>query len=690
MIEFRALQLANEQQSAYGLRYNDFARYRKHCANRTHRLRSSLKMTHGSKGKEFKKFSPLTEMDLEKVKEGHLQLLLFESERAWAYAQELTSLSLLPTNSAHSASLLHHATGRFRRAINWATQLLSLTQRLYTSQKLTAESLLECTAYLLLLNGRFLLSPPREDFESSLPQLSVTRLILDILALHARNSRDQALAVLWSDQVGPMVRWCAHQMGREKAYDVDSIVKEVSEQNVRNLVDNWDALVEKFKKEVEDQVLGPNVKKLGKLDESKLMWEGEPVPIRNPELVDVLLRVQNAEAKMASSDSKDGKSKGSQGGKKAVAAYDSVLAALSDAEEVARKLSESEVQKASSSTIPTSLKTSGDGGQIRDMHFVHTYIVYQLLSRRIQRDLLLADALVGATSVKENSVSTTSTSLSSAATDPRLNPAIVKLLDSILQSLSQLRTLSIVDDSPDLSSAVDARIGFSKAKRCVTLAKCYIVVPGDKKYAEALTLLQHATIHLREARRVLETLGPFDNDSNANDGVDDRVEFYPLTKEEFDMLDKSIVKEGLEYKRSWLEKGGAGVGVGEQDGGKGKKQKKPVFFNIALNYVDVDMELMERLRERAGMAPTTTSSTQATAPALNLTQIRYGLNSSGSQSSGAPRAFAAAVGPRAKAAVMEEGMSRSGTPEPRELDGSKPAGATSRLGSLLGGWWGKN
>ncbi|KAJ3924254.1 MAG: hypothetical protein NXY57DRAFT_1092397, partial [Lentinula lateritia] len=47
-----ALQLANEQQ------------------NRTHRLRSSLKMTHGTKGKEFKKLPSLTEMDLEKVNEG--------------------------------------------------------------------------------------------------------------------------------------------------------------------------------------------------------------------------------------------------------------------------------------------------------------------------------------------------------------------------------------------------------------------------------------------------------------------------------------------------------------------------------------------------------------------------------------------------------------------------------------------
>ncbi|KAJ3774857.1 hypothetical protein EV361DRAFT_519713 [Lentinula raphanica] len=676
MIGFRALQLANEQQSAYGLRYDDFARYRKHCANRTHRLRSSLKMTHGTKGKEFKKIPSLAEMDLEKVKDSHLQLLLFESERAWAYAQELTSASLLPTNSAHSASLLHHATGRFRRAINWATQLLSLTQRLYNSQKLTAESLLECTAYLLLLNGRFLSSAPREDYESALPQLCVTRMILDILALHAGNSRDQALAVLWSDQVGPLIRWCAHQMGREKAYDVSSIVREVSEQNVSKLVDNWDEVIERFQKEAANQGPGSNANKLGKLDESKLMWEGDPVPIRNPELVDVLLKVQNAEAKMAASGSK-----GNQGGKKAVGAYDSVLSALSDAEEVARKLSESEAQKASSSTIRTSLQSFGGGGQSRDMHFVHTYIVYQLLSKRIQRDLLLAETLIGesnaaGTAGLKRNVSSSNTSITINA-DPRLYPAIVKLLDSVLQSLSQLRTLSIVDDNPDLSAAVDARIAFSKTKRCVTLARCYIVIPGDKKYAEALTLLQHATIHLREVRRILETFGSLGDDSSVNDAVG-AVEFYPLAQTELDALEETITKEGLEYKRTWLEKGGAGAA----ESGKGKSQKKPVFFNIALNYVDVDMELMERLRARAGMAPTPKPTANV---AHNLPS-----NLGKGTSSAVPKEPVSAIGPRAKAAAMEGGMSRSGTPEPKEWDGAKSAGGTSRLGSLLGGWWGKS
>jgi signal recognition particle subunit SRP68 len=107
----------------------------------------------------------------------------------------------------------------------------------------------------------------------------------------------------------------------------------------------------------------------------------------------------------------------------------------------------------------------------RDMHFVHAYIVYQLLSRRTQRDLLLISALLSS----QDSASTRPilrTKKSPSVTNPRteqvdgrLYPALVKLLDTVLQSLNQMRTLSIVDESPDLASAVEARLSFSKGRR---------------------------------------------------------------------------------------------------------------------------------------------------------------------------------------------------------------------------------
>ena len=105
---------------------------------------------------------------------------------------------------------------------------------------------------------------------------------------------------------------------------------------------------------------------------------------------------------------------------------------------------------------------SSSGGH--DIHFVHAYILYQLLSRRIQRDLVLKSTLIASES-GDKSKSQENKNLKKEPVDYRLYPAVVKLLDTVLQSLTQMRTLTIVDDHPDLASAVEARISFTNAQR---------------------------------------------------------------------------------------------------------------------------------------------------------------------------------------------------------------------------------
>ncbi|KAK0506532.1 hypothetical protein EDD18DRAFT_1315843 [Armillaria luteobubalina] len=598
-LSFRALQLANQQRNAYGLRYHDFARYRKHCANRTHRIRSTLKITHG-KGKDFKKLLPMSE---ENMKDGHLQLLLMEAERAWAYSQDLVSQSLQPANVENAHTLRHSATGRFRRSVNWSTQLLSHCQVLFASSRLSAESLLETTIYTLILNGRFLRY--REDFEDALIQLSVARHLLDELAAAATTSRDQALAVLFADEIGPEIRYCAHELGREKSYDVDGIVSELSSKHKNALVEGCDSLLGRFK--AEEEALN-HVEGKQKLE--TLIWEGEPVPVRNPELVDVFLKVQEAEKKLDLYDEKKVKAGGS---KKSVAAYDAILLALSDAEDVARRLKEAQQSTGSAATT-----SSG----ARDMHFLYVYTIFQLLSRRIQRDFRLVRALLASPSSPSKILS------KPGQVDARVYPAVVKLLDTIMQGLKQMRTLSIVDDNPDLSSGVDARISYTKASRCLYLARCYVNV---KKYAEALTLLQHSSIHIRETQSHISM-----SNSDAAE-----VAFFPLSRVELGQLESQLSSDSLQFKRDWLPYNWS--------------YKKPAFFNIALNYVDLDMD---KLLQRAGKetAPTPASTTSA------------------------PTTKVEPVGDKRR--IIED--TRAATPEP------SPAPARGGLSILLGGWWGKN
>ncbi|KIM48465.1 hypothetical protein M413DRAFT_440206 [Hebeloma cylindrosporum] len=522
-------------------------------------------MTHG-KGRDYKKLPPMT-ADI--AKDGHLQLLLFEAERAWAYAQELMSSALQPSNQANASSLRHSATGRFRRAVNWSTQLLSLCQTLYGLSRLSAENLLEVTIYTVILNGRFLRY--RDDFEDGLIQLSVAKSLLDDLANASSTSRDQALAVLFADEIGPEIRYCAHELGRAKAYDINGIVSELAPLHRNEIVENCDALVAKLQSE------GSTTLKT-KLKER--LWEGQPVPIRYPELVDVFLKVEQAEAIVDSRQKEGRRSTSNKKAKSDVTAYDAVLATLSDAEEVARKLQEAQQVTGATST------SSSNGG--RDIQFVHAYIVYQLLSRRIQRDLLLINTLLASGGGEKYKAATSKKPATGSANadsvDKRLYPAIVKLLDTILQSLTQMRTISIVDDSPDLASAVDARLDFTNGRRCVYLAQCYAAV---KKYGEALALLQHATIHVREAISSL-SLSESDVINSGN------TPFFPLNTEDLKELETTIASDSLQLKRDWFAYNGGSVKADPTT------YKKPLFFNIALNYVELDMD---RLQQRAGKQP---------------------------------------------------------------------------------------
>jgi len=194
--------------------------------------------------------------------------------------------------------------------------------------------MIEVTIYTIIINGRFLRY--RDEYEDALVQLSIARSLLDHLATNAATSRDQALAVLFADEIGPEIRHCAHELGQAKAYDIDGIVAQLTPNQKNSIVEGYDTLVSKLVSESDVAGHGESRKKL-----KEITWEGQPVPIRNPELVDVLLKVQDGEARLAEAQNNASKQQIVRS-KKGIAAYDATLLALSDAEEVARKLAEAQ------------------------------------------------------------------------------------------------------------------------------------------------------------------------------------------------------------------------------------------------------------------------------------------------------------------------------------------------------------
>ncbi|KAG1764098.1 hypothetical protein EV702DRAFT_130813, partial [Suillus placidus] len=152
-----------------------------------------------------------------------------------------------------------------------------------------------------------------------------------------------------------------------------------------------------------------------------------------------------------------------------------------------------------------------------------------------------------------------------------------------------------------------------------------------KKYAEALSLIQNATIYLRETRSTLSIF--------SEDPISSASPYYPLTSSDLDALESVISQDGLTIKNEWFAYNGGSINADN------KTYKKPLFFDIALNYVQLDMD---RLQERAG---------KASAPVLVPVQ---------------------AVPAKSR---LEE-VARPKTPEPQ-------APAKGGLSSLLEGWWGR-
>jgi signal recognition particle subunit SRP68 len=114
-------------------------------------------------------------------------------------------------------------------------------------------------------------------------------------------------------------------------------------------------------------------------------------------------------------------------------------------------------------------------------------------------------------------------------------------------------------------------------------------------------------------------------------------------------MENDVSSDSLKFKRDWLAYNGGSVDKDPSE------YKKPLFFNVAFNYVGVDMD---RLRERAGKEPIAAAAKGAGAPAT---------------------------------ATKHTGKQIEAEEEEKSAEATPPATASTRSGlsSLLGGWWGR-
>jgi signal recognition particle subunit SRP68 len=257
----------------------------------------------------------------------HLHLVLFEAERAWSQSQ---LLKLVPGG----ARTKHHIQRRLLRAVQYAQHLVQLLESPAVSASL--ESRVEATAYLLILRGD--LAFERAHWATGLDQLSVARDLLTHISQRSPTAHGQALANEWLDDVEPIARYCAYQLGRQG--DIAQITQEQAAEANATVLNNYDALVEELKasRPLQDTAKGGDV---------DIHWRGRHIPVRNAELANITNKVKADLADLAAAEEMPQLPVTPKRARRKVAErrgrparFDKALATLGEAEEVSRRLVE--------------------------------------------------------------------------------------------------------------------------------------------------------------------------------------------------------------------------------------------------------------------------------------------------------------------------------------------------------------
>lgn len=342
-------------------------------------------------------------------------MLLFEAERAWAHSQELKQESF---DKEQNGDIRRHGLSRSQRGVQWSKSLLELLTALGPT-RVDAMTRAEATAYHTLLQG--FASFDKNSFQACVEQLSVARKLLYAIAESSGDSRKEALANSYVDSTEAMLRFCAYNLDIGEQ-DMDTLAGQLATKELcERVVPGFEELVKQLGEKKGSEASGDQVRKLVSVE-----WHGKQIAVRNPELVDVILRVQGVEEKLRAS-LKDREESGEKGetdkrhkrqrltsaqrsakkrtngassdaptaatsaaaktfttsSKTEMDGYDSLLAALTEAEDTARRLVQDNTEALAKS------HSSRYEAASTDLVNAHEYLLYKLLSVRIERNVNL-------------------------------------------------------------------------------------------------------------------------------------------------------------------------------------------------------------------------------------------------------------------------------------------------------------
>ncbi|PKC00576.1 hypothetical protein RhiirA5_505109, partial [Rhizophagus irregularis] len=581
------LALTNEARNTYGLRHQDYSRYRQYCTQKVHRLRKSLNFTHG-KGKSFQK-KEISNIVVNDAR--YLRIVLFDTERAWSYAMELKRES----RSSGDVRKKHHLIKRLKKAAKCGEQLEKLCSR--DSNIVDTRTYFEAQAYSALMSGYFLFE--KQSWQAALDRFAAARTIYEKLS-KAGSSHQEILCQSAIDDIDPNIRFCAFKLklGTDSNTGVEDLVKITIGKNKGVGLDLLEA-------EVESVLAQTRQEKAAAL--TSISWRGRVVPLKNADLAICILRAREATTNLENASDANAEEATK------MELFDLLLEAYGDAE----KFTKNAVKEDAEATAK--IKSSKSEQVSADLNFVYNYVAYNYLSRRIQRNLMLVSSLRLSLENHEH------------VEEERLVGGkyqdIVKLYDNVLQSLTEISDLSAVHNDVNLSREIDSKIWYYKAWRTLYVASAYSAL---NKEWEAILLYERAKEYNAQARASLSQLIP------------DKDDILVVTSKEIAELENIL--RGLKCKAraawhigldsfltkkmgelSFDDKSKADSNIDNRDEPSLSKRlsqypsslsmknvrlidfppeftpipAKPLFFDIAFNYVDFPSTLSQRAGRKA-------------------------------------------------------------------------------------------
>ncbi|KAK5580535.1 hypothetical protein RB653_000555 [Dictyostelium firmibasis] len=197
------LNFSQTSQIQFGLRLQDYKKYRQYCSKRIQRLRSQLRKQYGKKNYVNKiVLGEETEKQINDTR--YLQIALLKCERAWSYAMDLKA----QFEKDNDSRIGFHMNRRFGKASRNSIQL-------YEICKLVADqyTIIEAQAYSSWMASS--LSLVKLEFKKALEEINVSKTIYEKLSEQGDHSQKE-LYQKRIEETEPIIRFCLYNLKNEK------------------------------------------------------------------------------------------------------------------------------------------------------------------------------------------------------------------------------------------------------------------------------------------------------------------------------------------------------------------------------------------------------------------------------------------------------------------------------------------